>query len=184
MFGDREDGRREGEETAEIIIRPKGLVRILFQDKNPGPVLIVTEEDIVVLVGERLGAAVRVALGALAPSMCTQCATGKYISLVSPPESSCPLRNLDAPELAPGGLGSRSRGAQMMWAEEFQVLVGGGGDRKCRRCLVVAVPNEIVIFPESRMAIPRILLVIRSSIVPIAGILTAFRKVCEILRFF
>jgi hypothetical protein len=49
MFGDREDGRREEEETAEIIIGPKGFVRILFQDKDPGPVLIVAEEDIVVL---------------------------------------------------------------------------------------------------------------------------------------
>jgi hypothetical protein len=57
MFGDRKNGRREGEATAEIIIGPKGLIRILFQNENPGPVLIVTEEDRVVLVGEQLGAA-------------------------------------------------------------------------------------------------------------------------------
>jgi hypothetical protein len=45
-----EFGRFKGEERAEILVGPKGLVRVFFKDKLPCPKLAIAEEDIVVLV--------------------------------------------------------------------------------------------------------------------------------------
>ena len=58
----------------------------------------------------------------------------------------------------------------------------GGGERKCRSCLVVAAAKVTLFFPELKITIARILLATRSSLFPTAEDLTAFKKACEILR--
>jgi hypothetical protein len=76
VFGDRKNGRREGEETAEIIVGPEGLVRGLLKDELPCPKLAVAEENIVLFVCLGLCASITVTFRVLAPSVCTQCARG------------------------------------------------------------------------------------------------------------
>jgi hypothetical protein len=82
VFGDRKNGRREGEETAEIIVGPEALVRVLLKDELPCPKLAVAEENIVLFVCLGLCASITVTFRVLAPSVCTQCATRENILLV------------------------------------------------------------------------------------------------------